>query len=186
VKRSKVLASLVENLEVRRGRFYLWRDETDLMARTKPQSSAAFLLEAPRGNGWVEHARGTLRVVLGALERDRFEGFHGMGALARKGKVKECSVQAVLHRQYGIPLSVVAEPREWYELRRRPESVEHDAERGRVLVRFAAIGPFGSFGGARLYARRNGEWGAYTVAPSASSSIASAEQWLARPSWECW
>jgi hypothetical protein len=87
VRRSKVLASLMENVEVTRGRFYFWRDETDLMARITPLSSVTFLLEAPRGNGWVEHARGTFRVVLGALERDRFEGFHGMGALARKSKV---------------------------------------------------------------------------------------------------
>lgn len=186
VARSKVLSALVERVELTRGRLYLWRDETDLMARITPLSSATFLLEAPRGNGWSEHARGTVRVVLGALERDRFGGFHGLGSLAEKSKAGDSSMPATLHRTFGVPLDVVAEPREWYALRRQPEIVEHDATRGRVLVRFTAIGPFGSFGGTCLYARRDDEWGCYVVKPSASASLATAEAWLAKRSWQGW
>ena len=92
VERSKVLGTLVVRVELTRGRVYVWRDETDLMARITPLSSVTFLLEAQRGNGWSEHARGTLRVVLGALERDRLGGFHGLGALARKPKTGDASV----------------------------------------------------------------------------------------------
>ncbi len=186
VARSKVLGTLVERVELTRGRVYLWRDETDLMARISPLSSATFIIEAQRGNGWSEHARGTLRVVLGALERDRFGGFHGLGALARRPKTGDSSVLATLHRTFGVPLPVVAEPREWYALRRQPEIVEHDAKRGRVLVRFSAIGPFGSFGGTCLYALRDGEWGCYVIKPSASASLSSAEAWLAKRSWQGW
>lgn len=156
------------------------------MARITPLSSATFLLEAPRGNGWSEHARGTLRVVLGALERDRFGGFHGLGALARRSKSGDSSVLATLHHTFGVPLDVVAEPREWHALQRQPEIVEHDAHRGRVLVRFSAIGPFGSFGGTCLYARRDGEWGGYVIKPSASGSLASSEAWLAKRSGQGW
>lgn len=186
VERSKVLSTLVERVDLTRARLYLWRDETDLMARITPLSSATFLLEAQRGNVWFERARGTLRVVLGALERDRFGGFHGLGALAREPMPGDSSVLATLHRAFGVPLAVVAEPREWHALRRQPQIVEHDAERGRVLVRFSAIGPFGSFGGTCLYARRDGEWGCYAIKPSASTSLASAEAWLAKRSWQGW
>lgn len=88
------MSTLVERVELTRGRVYVWSDETDLMARITPLSSVTFLLEAQRGNGWSEHARGTLRVVLGALERDRLGGFHGLGALAKKPKAGEASVLA--------------------------------------------------------------------------------------------
>lgn len=186
VERSKVLSTLVERVELTRGRVYVWRDETDLMARITPLSSVTFLLEAQRGNGWSEHARGTLRVVLGALERDQFGGFHGLGALAKKPKTGDASVLATLHRTFGVPLDVVAEPREWHALRRRPEIAEHDAKLGRVLVRFSAIGPFGSFGGTCLYALREGEWGCYVIKPSAAASLASAEAWLNKRSWQGW
>jgi hypothetical protein len=180
------LSTLVESVELTRGRLYLWRDETELMARITPLSSATFLLEAQRGHAWSEHARGTLRVVLGALERDRFGGFHGLGGLVRKPKPGDSSVLATLHRTFGVPLAVVAEPREWHALRRQPEIAEHDAGRGRVLVRFSAIGPFGSFGGTCLYARHDGDWGCYVIKPSASNSLASAEAWLAKRSWQGW
>lgn len=145
-----------------------------------------FLLEAQRGNGWDEHARGTMRVVLNAIQRDRFDRFHGLGSLARKPKAGGSSAQAVLHGTFGIPLDVVAEPREWYARRREPQIVEQDPKRGRVLVRFTAIGPFGSFGGTCLYARRDGAWACYPIKPSAAASIAAAEVWLAKRSWQGW
>lgn len=77
-----------------------------------------------------------------------------------------------LHRTFGIPLDVVAESRGWHALRRQPDIAEHDATRGRVLVRFSAIGPFGSSGGTCLYAPRDGEWGCYVIKPSAAASLA--------------
>lgn len=173
-------------MQLARGRLYVWRDETDLMARITPLSSATFLLEAQRRGGWSEHARGTLRVVLNALERDEFGRFHGLGTLAKKQGGGKASVPATLHGTFGIPLAVVAEPREWYALRRQPEIAERDATRGRVLVRFCAIGPFGGFGGTCLYALRDSEWGCYVIKPSAAGSLASAEAWLDKRSWQGW
>lgn len=185
VERSEVLRALAVHVEVARGRVYFWRGEDELMARITPLSSKTFLLEAERGSGWSEHARGTFRVVLGALERDKFGSFHGLGPLRGKSKQNDSSAQGLL-RTFGVPLHVIAEPREWYELRRKPQIVEHDAERGRVLVRFSATGPFGSFGGTCLYARRDGQWECYVVKPSVSASLVTAEAWLAKRSWESW
>jgi hypothetical protein len=54
---------------------------------------------------------------------------------------------------------VLAEPRDWYARYRKPSIVEIDKPRGRVLVSFAQVGAFGTFGGRCLYARRDGEWG---------------------------
>lgn len=186
VERSKVLNALVERVELTRGRVYVWRDETDLMARITPLSSETFLLESQRRSSWSERARGTLRVVLGALERDRLGGFHGLGALVGKSKAGDASVVRILHRTFGVPVDVVAEPRAWHAFRRHPEIAEHDAKRGRVLVRFFAVGSVGSFGGTCLYARRDGEWGCYIIKPSAAASLASAEAWLNGRSWEGW
>ncbi len=57
---------------------------------------------------------------------------------------------------------------------------------GRVLVRFDALGPFGTFGGTCLYALRDSESGCYTIKQSASTSIASTETWLTKRDWEHW
>jgi len=81
---------------------------------------------------------------------------------------------------------VLAEPRHWYVKHRKPAIIESDKARGRVLVEFSQFGSFGSFGGACLYARVEGEWGCYTVRPSESGSIASAEAWLVKRGWEDW
>ena len=186
VERSKVLSTLVERVELTRGRVYVWRDETDLMARITPRLVGDV---PPRGAARKRLVRARSRHPSRrprALERDRLGGFHGLGALAKKPKAGEASVLATLHRTFGVPLDVVAKPREWHALRRRPEIAEHDAKLGRVLVRFSAIGPFGSFGGTCLYALREGEWGCYVIKPSAAASLASAEAWLDKRSWQGW
>jgi hypothetical protein len=175
VARSAVLEDLVAEVQLARGRIYFWRGEDDLMARVTPLSRRTLLLEEPRGNGWSEHKRGSLRTVLGALERDIYGTFHGLGALVRKRKGGEASVQEVLHRDFGVPLRVLAEPRHWYSMRRTPKIVEANRERARVLVRFEAFGPSGPFHGTCLYVRADGEWDCYTIKPSASGSIAAAE-----------
>lgn len=181
-----MLKDLVTDVKLARGRIYFWRGHEDLMARVTPLSRKTLLLEAPRRNGWSKHKRGSSRAVLAALERDRYGTFHGLGALARKRKDGQESVQAMLHRDLGVPLPVLAEPRYWYSMHRKPKAVEIDRDRDRVLVSFEAFGPFGSFGGTCLYARVDGEWGCYTIKPSASASIASAEAWLVKRGWEDW
>lgn len=196
VARSPLLAELVRTVECTRGRIYLWRDEGDLMARLTPLSATEILLESPSGNGWSEHARSPLPKALAAVERDKHGYFHGLGHLAKKATKRKtvtgaltgtdpAAVQRQL-RDLGVPLRVIAEPAHWYAMRREPTTVGVDAKRGRVLVRFEAFGPFGTFGGTCLYALRDGTWGCYTIKPSASTSIKSAETWLAKRDWEDW
>jgi len=156
------------------------------MARVTPLTSVTLLLEAPRGMGWAEHKRGRSRSVLSALERDIYGTFHGLGALAVNKKGGEESVQATLHRDFGVPIKVLAEPRYWYSMHRKPGIVETDHEKERALVRFEAFGVSGSFHGTCLYACVDGKWGCYTIKPRASASIALAEAWLKKRGWEDW
>lgn len=180
--RSPVLSELISKIEVQRGRFYVFDADNYVMGRITPLTGPTFLLEAPWRDGWSKAKSGSWRVVLGALERDERGTFHGLGALATKGKG---SVQKKLHA-LGIPVRVLAEPREWYARHRTPSIIETDKKRHRVLVAFEQFGAFGTFGGTCLYARRDGEWGCYMIRPNASGSIASAETWLAKRGWEGW
>jgi hypothetical protein len=57
----------------------------------------------------------------------------------------------------------------------------------RVLVRFTAMSWSGeSFGGTCLCLKRDDRWGAYTIRPSQSQDIATAEAWLIKRSWKSW
>ena len=71
-------------------------------------------------------------------------------------------------------------------MHRTPVIAEVNETKNRALVRFVAYGRSGSFHGTCLYARRDNEWGCYTVKPNASGTIASAEAWLENCSWEDW
>jgi hypothetical protein len=186
VEASVVLRELLEDVQLSRGRLYLWREPDDLMARITPLGPRSMLLEAPRGDAWTEKARGALATVLAILESDTLGTFHGLGALARPRHRGKPPVQVVLHRRLGVPIRVLAEPGYWYSMHRTPQLVEIDEARERALVRFASLGSFGEFHGTCLYARRDGEWGCYTIRPSASGTIAAAEAWLEQRGWEDW
>jgi hypothetical protein len=54
----------------------------------------------------------------------------------------------------------------------------------RVLVSFITGGLSGSFYGTCLYALRKNEWCYYTLKPSVSETISSAEKWLDKHDWE--
>lgn len=184
IERSKVLSTLVERVELTRGRVYVWRDETDLMARITPLSSVTFLLEAQRGNGWSElaapfapssvlwSATGLAAFTVSAhLRRSRKR--------AKRACWRPCTARSAF-RSTSWPSRVSG--MRFGGDQRSPSR----CQTGRVLVRFSAIGPFGSFGGTCLYARREGEWGCYVIKPSAAASLASAEAWLNKRSWEGW
>jgi hypothetical protein len=186
VEESIILRELVEEVQLARGRIYLWRQPEDLMARITPLGPRSMLLETPRRNSWTEHKRGQLATVLKYIEDDTRGTFHGLGSLVAKRAGSTPSTQMVLRRDLGIPIRVLAEPGYWYSMHRRPSIVEVSDAKDRALVRFVAYGMSGPFHGTCLYALKDGEWGCYTIKPSASETIATAETWLNKRDWEDW
>jgi hypothetical protein len=187
--------------------------EAEEMGRITPLLAAkgALLLEVQKSSGlWKEVAKGSAAKVINAVASDTRGTFHGLGSIDKSlrksgiglarlpvkkaGKTKfvysengaACSVQEALFHYFGLPLEVIAEPAEWYSYHRKPKIVEASKDKKRVLVNFSAIGPFGEFGGSCLYAERNGTWDAYTLRPSESRTIATAEAWLVKRKWEAW
>jgi hypothetical protein len=186
VKESVILRELVEEVKLARGRIYLWREPEDMMARITPLGLRSMLLETPRRNSWTEHKRGQLATVLKFMEGDTKGTFHGLGSLVAKKRGSKPSVQQILQRDFEVPIRVLAEPEYWYSMHREPAIAEVSDAMDRVLVRFVAHGMSGSFHGTCLYALRDGEWGCYTIKPSASGTIATAETWLDRREWKDW
>lgn len=72
----------------------------------------------------------------------------------------------------------------WYY--RKPHILEVSRDRRRVLVRFSTSSLSGEFGGTCLYICREGRWDAFTIRPSESDDIASAERWLEKRKWRAW
>ena len=188
VEGSVILHHLVHSVELSRGRLHIWWAPGDLMARITPLAPRSMLLETPRRNSWVEHKRGQLSTVLKVVEEDDKGSFHGLGSLVAKerGRGAHRSAQVVLHRDLQIPVPVLAEPRYWYSMHRRPVIAEIGVANDRALVRFVGHGMSTSFHGTCLYALRDGEWGCYTIKPNASKTIAAAEAWLQKRGWEEW
>jgi hypothetical protein len=186
IKESIILHKLVGNVQLARGRLYLWRGPENLMARITPLSPRLMLLEAPHRNSWTEHKRGQLATVLRFVETDTKGTFHGLGSLVTKKSRARASAQVILHRDLKIPVRVLSEPRYWYSMHREPVIAEVDGTKKRALVRFVALGMSGAFHGTCLYALRHGEWGCYTIKPSASENISTAETWLDKRNWEEW
>ena len=184
VEKSPLLRTLVASAQLSRGRLYLWAAPDVLMARITPLSAESMLLETPHRNSWVEHRRSTLSSVLKYVEADRDGTFHGLGSILGKGGKR--SVQAVLYQDFGIPIPVLAEPREWYSKHRKPKIVETSDANDRILVRFFAEAMSGTFHGTCLYAFRDEAWNCYTIKPSASTTIGDAEAWLQKRAWRDW
>jgi hypothetical protein len=186
VEESAVLRELLEEVQLARGRLYFWREAEDLMARVTPLGPRSMLLEAPRGDTWTEKKRGPLATVLKTLEADTSGTFHGLGVLAQRRARGEPPAQLILHRELGVPLRVLAEPRYWYSMHRKATIGEVSDKKDRALVHFVAHGMSGSFHGTCLYALRDGGWGCYTIRPNASETITSAVAWLEKRDWEDW
>lgn len=186
VEESVILRELVEEVKLARGRIYLWREPEDMMARITPLGPRSMLLETPRRNSWTEHKRGQLATVLKYIEGDTRGTFHGLGSLVAKKRGSKPSVQQILLRDFQVPIRVLAEPEYWYSMHRKPSIAEISNAKDRVLVRFVAHGMSGSFHGTCMYALKDDEWGCYTLKPSASETIATAEAWLDKRDWEDW
>ena len=190
------------------------KSDMEVWGRIIPLAGAneELLLEVERRSGnWSEVARGQAAKLVKLVASDTRGTFHGLGFLnASLGKLREgqerlpmtvddsgkfvytdtnegCSVQEALFHYFGLPIEVVAEPSGWYSYHRRPRIVETSKDRTRVLVRFTAESMSGAvFGGTCLYAQRDGQWGAYTIKPSESQTIAQAEAWLVKRKWRAW
>lgn len=184
----------------------------EILGRITPLLAAHgdLLLEVERRNGkWYEVAEGSAQKLIKVVASDTKGKFHGLGSLdkvlRKKGKgltrlpVKKvgtkfiytatgeaCTAQDALFHYFGVPLEVIAEPSAWYAYHRVPSIREANKEKTRILVRFTASSLSGSFGGTCMYAFKDGQWGAYTIRPSESKSIATAEAWLEKRKWRAW
>ncbi len=186
VEESVILRELLKDVQLVRGRLYFWRGPKDLMARITPLGARSLLLESPRRNSWTEHKRSQLTTVLKVLEGDTLGTFHGLGSLVAKQRRGKPSAQVILHRDFQIPIRIIAEPGYWYSMHRKPAIAEVNDTKDRVLVRFVTHGISGSFHGTCLYTLRDGEWSCYTIKPSASETVSSAEKWLDKRGWQGW
>lgn len=170
------------------------------------------LLEVEHRKGhWSEVTRGSAQKVVKAIAGDTKGTFHALGVLdkalrkEKKGQVRlpvklegemsfvysrtgePCTVQETLFHYFGLPLEVIVQPQHWYSRHRIPQITEFSRDRRRVLVRFGATSWSGeSFGGTCLYLYRHEHWDAYTIKPSESVDIASAESWLIKRKWREW
>lgn len=185
----------------------------EILGRITPLASeeGTLLLEVERRNGsWHEVDRGSAQKLIKVVASDDRGKFHGLGSVdkvlrkAKQGLARQsvkrvgdcefvfsstgavCSPQDALFHYFGLPLDVIAEPKLWYSYQRVPQIVESSRDRTRVLVRFIAQSLTGPFSGTCLYIQIDGSWGAYTIKPSASESIATAEAWLAKRQWKAW
>jgi hypothetical protein len=171
------------------------------------------LLEAPFSQSqWSRVGTGSPEALIKLVAGDTKGTFHGLGALDRSlrdaAKLgldrlpvknrgcsefvyaetgKPCSVQEALYHFFGLPIQIIAQPAGWYSCHRTPQIVESSEDRSRVLVRFTAESWSGeTFGGTCLYLQRLERWGAYTIRPNQSQSIATAEAWLVKRNWKAW
>jgi hypothetical protein len=210
IANSPVLSGFGLQVRCLRGRFYVEQplpSGVQIWGRITPVDDE-FLLEH-EGRSWHEIARGSPPKLIKVIAGDTKGTFHGLGALdqslrkAGQGlsrlpmQIKDkkfvysdsgegCSVQEALFHYFGLPLEIIAQPALWYSYHRTPHIVECSEDRTKVLVRFSAASLSGSFGGTCLYAQRDGIWGAYTIRPSESRTIASAEAWLVKRKWKSW
>lgn len=212
IPRSPVLSAFGIQVELRRGRFYVERpgpEGVTVWGRITPLKD--ILLLEVQHRSWKEVAKGSARKIIQTIANDTQGTFHGLGSLEKslrkagnglsrqkvksKGKatftysegVESCGVQEALFHFFGLPIEIIAEPTLWYSYRRKPQFVEYSGDHTKVLVRFSATSWSGEdFGGTCLYLLNGDEWGAFTIKPSESQSIATAEKWLVKRKWKPW
>lgn len=188
--------------------------EVEVIGRATPLADFedTLLLEVEKREGnWYTVMQGTAEEVVKTIATDTKGTFHGLGTLDESLRQAggglnrldvemqddfrfvytktgvDCTVQEALFHFFGVPIEVIAEPREWYIYHRRPEFAEVSQERTSVLVRFTAMSMSGStFGGTCLYTIVDNQWHAFTIKPNQSQSIATAIAWLEKRDWQDW
>lgn len=191
------------------------KPEIEVIARMTPLygKRVVLLLEVPRSKGnWEEIARAQAVDLMYIIAGDKKGAFHGLGSLDMSVRVAimkgldrfevvkreslrfvyayngfGCSVQEALFHYFGVPIEVIAEPREWYAYHREPKIVEVAEDETKVLVRFTSDSiSYGEFSGTCLYAIVGGKWQAFTIKPNQSGSIETAMAWLEKRKWQGW
>ncbi len=187
--------------------------EVQVIGRATPleNSEEDLLLEVEKRKGnWYEVVRGTAEEVISKIVSDTKGTFHGLGTLGaslRKAggsldrlEVKmlenfrfvyvstgeECTFHEAMFHFFGIPIDIIAEPRQWYVYHRKPQIIEVSEDRTRVLAQFTAYGMSGPISGVCLYAIADDKWGAFTIKPNQSGDIATAIAWLKKRKWQEW
>jgi hypothetical protein len=188
--------------------------EVEAMGRVTPLADpeGVLLLEVERTKGnWSAVVRGSARKVINAIAHDTKGTFHGLGALdrslrkvgdrsqrlevkMRKGLKfvdaetgQDCTVQEALYHFFGVPIAIIAEPREWYAYHRQPRILEVSQDKTKVLVWFEAMSMSGErFGGTCLYMKRGDTWHAFRIRPNQSGSIETTVAWLEKRQWQDW
>lgn len=164
-------------------------------------------VEGRSANSWSEVAKGNVQKLMRIVANDKWGRFHGLGSLdesLRKGRAlsplqkdgvkffyedsgARCTVQQeALYHYFGVPIDVIAEPRQWYIYQRQPVIVEHAKDKTRVLIGFVKSGIDSSFGGTALYIKKDAKWDVFTIKPSDSKTIATAESWIKKRGWKDW
>lgn len=88
---------------------------------------------------------------------------------------------------FGIPINVIAEPREWYIYHRQPGIIEVSEDGTKILVEFTAMSiSWGTFGGRCLYAIVDNNWNVFRIKPNQSKDISTAIIWLKKRKWVDW
>ncbi len=177
----------------------------------KPQYRYLLEVESRKG-AWSEVFRGTLNAVSAHIVGDDRGTFHGLGELdasIREANQRHldrltleqreplhfydiesdqvCGVAEVLFHYLGVPIPVIVEPRIWYSYHRTPSLREIDETHKHILVDFTTSSWSGpDFGGTCLYCQHANAWGAFTIKPNQSQSIASALRWLEKRQWKAW
>jgi len=170
------------------------------------------LLEVEFGHGnWKEIAKGKIRTITNAISTDKKGTFHGLGVLDKSIRVakksgidklkivrkendsfyypdndEKCGVQEILFHYFGVPISTVAEPREWYAYHRTPR-IREIGESNHILVDFMSMSRYGDdFGGTCLYTNKSGQWDFFRIRPNQSTTIDSSIFWLEKRKWKDW
>lgn len=165
-------------------------DEREIIARITPIEGKKnpLLLDAKKANeNWYEVTRGGIKKVINQIINDKRGTFHGLGALDRSiGKTEdgqkqnyiemrenyrfvysstgeECTAQEALYYFFGIPIPLIAEPREYYLYHRIPKIIEVNKERTEVIVEFTKLDMYygGKFGDTCMYKKEDGKWDIY-------------------------
>ena len=161
--------------------------EVEIIGRVTPVSGKkeAFLLDAKKMNGnWYEVMQGTIQKIVLRIANDTRGTFHGLGALEKSlrradniskrpdiemqanyrfiytNTGEECAVQEVLYHVFGVPIPVIAEPRECYAYRRTPKIVEVNKKKTSITVEFTKMDMYygREIRDTCLYKKQGGKW----------------------------